>query len=559
MLEYYVCTYGNFPDRKKIVEESLQKNIFMLHTQANYPSALNCIKKGDVILLKEGSWIVAYGNACDAVTDAGQNGWKYQVQVDEWTKCDPPIHSYGISWNTIQGGQMSVVKKVKPEWAIDKLSLSKKNAITIEVNNNKVTCQTVFLTSLLQMNLAIPEYQRGYGWDIQNVIDFLEDIHSWFENATTKDYDYHLGSIILKISEKGFDIIDGQQRLVTLTIWAHLMKNGAQKIPLLNSTLKANYQKSEVKQSILRARELIKNSNYKILFDKIILSVILIGKELPDDLAYTFFSNSNSTGKRLSDYDLLKTHHLRYIDEESTALKIWTRWHNFEKSNLQDELLHQILFRLRCWRSGSSFHLNAADTPERDLYNHYAAQSEGFSGFPNYPSVKFSYDSILSGGREFFDYTEYYRKDYETFNNLAIINELQKALSYHSNGVIYAGIKAIAFLFYCKFGDMFLDDAVYVLSYRLSELRNESRVMGRYLSSKIFQKYSSILDRVTSEGEFMAIMLESKQRYLILNRGKTAQNYWNSLKVFLEKFEDNMLLSIPEKFYLSNSFKQEES
>lgn len=31
------------------------------------------------------------------------------------------------------------------------------------------------------------------------------------------------------------------------------------------------------------------------------------------DLAYTFFSNQNSRGVRLSDYDILKAHHLRFL------------------------------------------------------------------------------------------------------------------------------------------------------------------------------------------------------------------------------------------------------
>ena len=43
---------------------------------------------------------------------------------------------------------------------------------------------------------------------------------------------------------------------------------------------------------------------------------VLILNDSNLDLAYTFFSNQNSKGVSLSDYDLLKAHHLRYLNIE---------------------------------------------------------------------------------------------------------------------------------------------------------------------------------------------------------------------------------------------------
>ncbi len=551
MPDYFVCTYGNFDGRKEIIEESWNKNFYQLHIAARYPSALGKIKQNDVILLKDGAWIIAHGVAKGAVSHDGPNSWKHQLHVEKWTKCEPAIHAYGIAWNTLCGGAMSLVKQVEEEWAKAKLTDTPKS---LEGDDGyQVTCQNIPLKELLAKHLTIPDYQRGYCWRTSNVLDLIEGIHLWQQD--NKNDEYHLGSVILKKSpsKDGFDIIDGQQRLTTLAIWAKLKNSMQENIPLLTQKLQNNNQTEHAIQSILRARDVIVASSNKICFDRIIISVIILRKNLPEDLAYTFFSNSNSTGKRLSDYDLLKTHHLRYVKEEAVAQKMSTRWHNLEKSGTQDELLHQMLYRLRNWRSRMNFRLNAANTPERDLFNHYAVSLKPLAGFPAFPTRRFRFDSILAGGREFFDYTEYYRKEFAEFNQEEVITKLHEALSWHSNGVIHAGINAAAFLFYCKFGVLYLSDAVYALAYRLSELRNETRVMSRYLSERIFQECVGILDRVTFEGEFFAAMLDNKQTYLIRNEKKTARNYWNALGHFLENLEKSKSLSIPQERYRSKS------
>ncbi len=264
MPDYYVCTYGNFEERPEIIEESFEKNVYMLHVNARYPSALKLIKRDDMLLLKNGSWIIAYGIACGPVTNDKLNNWGHQVQVSKWIKCNPPIHAYGIAWNTLHGGAMSLVKQVVPEWAWEKL-----NQPTISsIDDDQVCCRSVLLPELLGWKLTIPDYQRGYCWRIRNVLDLLEDIHKW-QNEEQKG-EYHLGSVILKKSEDKFDIIDGQQRLTTLAIWAKLKNNEPDNIPpLLNSELRNNNLTEQTRHAILRAKETIKNCTFKINFSRI--------------------------------------------------------------------------------------------------------------------------------------------------------------------------------------------------------------------------------------------------------------------------------------------------
>lgn len=395
----------------------------------------------------------------------------------------------------------------------------------------------VTAAELLTWELRIPDYQRPYSWREKNIRDFLVDIDLWQKDTNKAGIPYHLGTVILKEQkDKTFDVIDGQQRLTTLAIIAYLQGNA--NIPLLNS--RKNYGEAEI-QTILRARSYIRNFEYKIYFEQIELSVVALSQDQPEDLAYTFFSNSNSTGKHLSDYDLLKTHHLRYISDGATAERFSKRWHDLEKSGKQDEVLQCMLFRLRKWINNESFPIDANNRESRDIFNHYKSV-DLLRDFPSGSQIHFRFNSLLSGGKEFFDYTEYYRKKYIEFLQFKEIESLTQNLSWHSNGVIYAGIKAIAFLFFCKFGDMYLKEAVYLLAYRLSELRNNSRVMSKYLSDEpIFRDSARLLDQVTSESQFFALLGDIKKRYAKANAGKAALRYWDSLHTLMSLLKDQHL------------------
>lgn len=64
---------------------------------------------------------------------------------------------------------------------------------------------------------VIPEYQRSYVWQEDNINDLLDDL--WFAFLNKPENEYFLGSLVLKKTvEKKFDeyeVLDGQQRLTT--------------------------------------------------------------------------------------------------------------------------------------------------------------------------------------------------------------------------------------------------------------------------------------------------------------------------------------------------------
>ena len=408
---------------------------------------------------------------------------------------------------------------------------------------------------LLKKPIQIPDYQRPYCWKEKNVRDFLVDIDLWKKDKGDSGIPYHLGTIILKEKEENggnatLDIIDGQQRLTTMAIVKFCQMQ--EQPPLLNS--KKDYTKSE-KETILRARNYIKNSKIEIDFTGIVLSVVILRKDQPEDLAYTFFSNSNSTGKRLSDYDLLKNHHLRYISSDRHAERFSKCWHELEKSGCQDDVLQKMLFRLRKWSNNEIFPFEACNREERDIFNHFKSVNP-LRDFPADTLTPFRFNSLLSGGKDFFDFVDHYRRKYHEFMQFEDVKILGRHLSWHSNGVICAGIRAIAFLFFCKFGDLYLREAIYLLAYRLSELRNETQVRSAYLSNEkghIFRETTRQLEQVTREAQFFALLSDVEKRYERANEGQTADRYWKSLDILMEALKE-MNLAVNEI-----NFKQEKS
>ena len=60
---------------------------------------------------------------------------------------------------------------------------------------------------------TIPEYQRPFKWTREQIEKLIQDVKESMDTG-----EYFIGSIILIKKPEGFDVIDGQQRLTTLTL-----------------------------------------------------------------------------------------------------------------------------------------------------------------------------------------------------------------------------------------------------------------------------------------------------------------------------------------------------
>ena len=77
------------------------------------------------------------------------------------------------------------------------------------------------IDDILAMNLTIPNYQRPYKWQEKNVQELLSDLAQAIKDRETAGvgFRYQLGTILLhKTDSPTFDIVDGQQRLLTLSL-----------------------------------------------------------------------------------------------------------------------------------------------------------------------------------------------------------------------------------------------------------------------------------------------------------------------------------------------------
>lgn len=66
----------------------------------------------------------------------------------------------------------------------------------------------------------IPRFQRPYSWDDENISDFWEDL------INNKGDDYFIGSMVVyKKAKQLFGVVDGQQRLTTITILLCILRD----------------------------------------------------------------------------------------------------------------------------------------------------------------------------------------------------------------------------------------------------------------------------------------------------------------------------------------------
>lgn len=68
---------------------------------------------------------------------------------------------------------------------------------------------------LLKMKLALPSYQRPYSWSVKSTNTLFLDTFNAYQEGVQE---YRIGSVILHKDNGRYNVVDGQQRLTTLSI-----------------------------------------------------------------------------------------------------------------------------------------------------------------------------------------------------------------------------------------------------------------------------------------------------------------------------------------------------
>ena len=206
----------------------------------------------------------------------------------------------------------------------------------------------------IEGRLNIPEYQRPYRWQKKHLQRLLKDLTEYFApplGATVPKHDFYLGSVIVhQTREPGrrkdqLNIIDGQQRLISLALLAHLLGERALANGLSlaspESQMRAQQNLNWLKQQTLP----------KVDFSKV--NVTLVATRREDD-AYRFFETQNTGGVRLDGAAILKAHHLRVVPQEDQDEHARRREAWGELSGLMDAVMKARHWQALRWRRLSS-------------------------------------------------------------------------------------------------------------------------------------------------------------------------------------------------------------
>jgi hypothetical protein len=231
------------------------------------------------------------------------------------------------------------------------------------------------LKQLLKRNLTLPPYQRRYCWGEQQIMPLLNDIDQLLSTAqlnhqTEQQVPLFLGTVILHqqnaVQSVSFDLVDGQQRLLTLNLLIIALQQyiqgkgcGVDVYQLLEvespSLLIAKFSHRQAQQQLAKNFKQIKVfiQDKPWASDRGLLSHLLTQLEFvvitihSIDQAFAFFDSQNSAGKRLSDFDLLKARHLRgVVSEPAVGIGCSRIWEEYEKLKLNGCYGHRLAYYL---------------------------------------------------------------------------------------------------------------------------------------------------------------------------------------------------------------------
>ena len=321
-----------------------------------------------------------------------------------------------------------------------------------QVDQFKTGIWTVKNLLLSLDQLSIPDYQRPYKWTEKNLNALVNDIQEHKDKSA-----YRLGSIVLhrnpnSDSDENIDIVDGQQRTLTLMllVWAiiqkpeldlkqeHLKKDLneiSEKIDAFVAKQKFNSDISHhnIYQNFNAARRIV-SVNFSEQDIDFLLNNCQVAVFILDDIseAFQFFDSQNARGRDLEPHDLLKAYHLREFSAQEQYLKAQTvaHWESLDSAHLA-KLFSNYLFRIRLWSRGKSarffnkdhvhlfkgIHLGQSDhhpylEPLRIAHyfiDDYNAQDQRQIDRQEM-SFPFQLDQMIINGRRFFEMVEHYEK-----------------------------------------------------------------------------------------------------------------------------------------------------
>jgi uncharacterized protein with ParB-like and HNH nuclease domain len=345
---------------------------------------------------------------------------------------------------------------------------------------NKIESEKLFVKDVFLKWFRIPEYQRPYVWDKEQVIELLEDIMQ--AGKSNPKSQYFLGSMVLKKNQKEdkgtkyeeYDLLDGQQRLTTLFLITavvrdltpesnytrlnscretiYQMANPDDNIPerlrivfdirdqvkeFVNDYIKnegGTLKKDELKnkaadseedisirnmaKAILTINDFFTSNPIDVFFPYLRSHVLMIYVSADElDDAFRLFTVMNNRGVKLRNSDIIKAENLGQIKDNAKRIEYAKKWEETENYFAED--FDTFLSQLRTILVKQKAAASLLKEFEDNIYN------------PLPP--------LLKKGEETFEYVDRYKKHYEQLfdnDNYKLTNsyELYNYLQLMQNG-----------------------------------------------------------------------------------------------------------------------------
>ena len=187
-------------------------------------------------------------------------------------------------------------------------------------------------------DIIIPRYQRNYAWEKKNIEQLIHDL--------IREDNYYIGNIIVNdLGQKQFEVVDGQQRIITIFLMYialfnlekieninHILKNKELKINIKNRIdnsgidVMKSIQDDEFPTPILKYNEIKRYKDIKKIINELgesklnlliehlkTAKIVEIKFTNAENLSHEMFVNLNTKGKPLVGIEILKSHLFKYL------------------------------------------------------------------------------------------------------------------------------------------------------------------------------------------------------------------------------------------------------
>lgn len=422
--------------------------------------------------------------------------------------------------------------------------------------------------------LTIPNYQRAYVWDKERVKILLEDLDEYLDMKSNKNKPntYLLGSLILYKNDKDeFEVVDGQQRLVSLALILLCLKKLTNESVTIDFLKDSTFTHSESKKHIKENYDFIvswfearpdKCDKFRVKLKNKIEFICILAPSLDD--AFIFFDSVNAKGMRLEAYDLIKAFHLRALETQNCEdlIKFYAKdFESFAKKSDNDDddkddenrpikvLLNDILAPARIWlrdrgKLANATHKVITNPQEHYIYDEFCKEfSATLQTKPQRSTNSLGILQNFIGGADFFEFLAHFNRLYEKLLQTEFYDK--KIASIDETGFAYNRLIYIMamLIYFDKFPNGNADYmlrliARAIFSLRVAESRIGEATIKKYAKE---QKILSLTYHTSTEQE-----LESELLKFILDRisieDKNKDNITNATKLYLEQvqgFDDN--------------------